>query len=100
MRDSSVMLLGCPQTQTASRRRTPGPSGPLVCRRLANRLDIQGVNAAVRVETCDPRQTGVDHGAHAVNRNRGLGHVGGNDDFAARSWTHGPVLFGWRQLTI
>ncbi len=49
-----------------------------------------------------PRETGIDHDAHALDGQRGLGDAGGEHDLAGaeRGRRHRPVLLGRRQGAV
>ena len=73
-------------------------AGALVRRGLADRLDRQLLDLAAVAVALDARRAGVDHVADARHGQRGLGHVGGQHDAAARcAASKTRVLLGLRQ---
>ncbi|MNN19072.1 hypothetical protein D3C81_1323010 [compost metagenome] len=76
-----VLILG-PQAITHARLQAPGPARALGGAGLGNALGVETGHAAAGVETRHPRQPGIDHHAHAVDGQTGLGDVGGQHHFA------------------
>ena len=60
----------------------------------------QRVDAAIRIVARDARQAAVDHQPDAVDGQRGLGDVGGDDDLALVVAGHGGVLVARRQFAV
>jgi hypothetical protein len=60
------------------------PPLSLVGARPRDPLDLQARGARARVVAREPRHAGVDHVDDPWNRQRGLGHVGGEDDAPLR----------------
>ncbi len=75
----------------------PAPSGPLVGAGLADRLDRQPLHLEPLAVTADPRRARVHHVADAGDGQRGLGHVGGHHDPAARVAGEDAVLLSGGQ---
>jgi hypothetical protein len=63
-------------------------------------LDGEGGDAGPRVVRGQADQAAVDHGDDAVDRHRGLGDVGGEDQLGARTWLYGQVLLVGRELAV
>ena len=96
----AVLRLG-PQTQTMAGRGAARATRALIRRGAADFLNEQSVDPTIRIEPGDPRQPGVDHQAHAVDGQGGLGDVGSNNHLAfARVSGQGGVLFAWWQLAV
>ncbi len=72
-------------------------AGPLVGRRLGDRLDREALDLGPLVVPGDPGRAGVDHRSDAGHGERGLGDVGGDDDPSAGMGREHPVLLGGRQ---
>jgi hypothetical protein len=81
LRGAFIVFGTRPEAQTFARRSAPGPTGALIAAGLGNFFDEQRVDAAIRIVTGDARQAGINHEAHAVNRDARLGDVRGHDDF-------------------
>lgn len=96
-----VLVLG-PQAITHARLQAPGPTGALGGAGPGNTLGVEAGHAAARVETRHPRQPGIDHHAHAVDGQAGLGDVGRQHHFALarRSRFDGRALRRQVQLTV
>ncbi len=78
-------------------RHTAAPTGPLVRRRLADRLDGQPLDLGAAVVARDAGGARVDDVAHAGHGDRRLGHVGGEDDAPPAVGAEGALLLGRRQ---
>src|SRR5438093_7696555 len=89
-----------PQPQTLSRRGSSCAPGALFGARLADSLDEQRVDAAVRVVARNTRQTAVDDQPDALDRDGGLGHIRGNDHFRMVVLRNGLILIARRQFTM
>ena len=89
-----------PQADATARTGTAGAAGALFGGSLRDRLDEQGVDAAVRVEAGDAGETGVDHRADARNGQGSLGDVGRDDHLAAGAWLDRPILLFRRKLAV
>ena len=76
------VLILRPQAITNTRFQSPGPARTLGGAGLGNPLSIEARHAAARIETRHPRQPGIDHHAHAVDGQTGLGNVGRQHHFA------------------
>ncbi|VVO27028.1 hypothetical protein PS708_04679 [Pseudomonas fluorescens] len=76
-----VLVFG-PQAITHARLQAPCSTGALGGAGAGNALGIEAGHAASGVETRHPRQPGVDHDAHAVDGEAGLGNVGRQHDLA------------------
>ena len=59
------------------------PPGPLIGGGLGDRDQLEPGQTCGRRDTELPRQSRVDHGGDAGDRQRGFSHVGGEDDLAA-----------------
>ena len=94
------MLCFGPETQAKPVRGTAGAASPLVSRVAADLFGKQRVDAAVRIETKHARQAAVEHGPHVRNRQRSLGDVGGDDDFAPGAGRDSEVLLSLSQLAV
>ena len=99
LRTMRVLLLR-PEPPAQARRSAAGAPGALVGRGAADLLDQQGVDAAIRIVARNARQAAVDHTPDAVNGQRGLGDVGGDDDLALIVAGHGGVLVARRQFAV
>ncbi len=77
-----VLDLG-PQPHRHARSEAPGPPRPLVGRRARGGDRLQPGEAGGGVEQRRPGQPGVDHDAHPLDRQAGLGDVGGQHHLAA-----------------
>ncbi len=75
----------------------PAAAGPLVGRRLADRLDRQPLHLGARRVAGDARDAAVDDVPDAGHGQRRLGDVGGEHDAATRVAGEDPVLLGGRQ---
>ena len=75
------------------------PAAPraLLCRGLADGLDLQLLDLVAPAVALDPREPGVDHVADAGHRQRGLGHVGGQHDAPAVAGLEDTILLLLRQ---
>ncbi|GAO02033.1 hypothetical protein PSR1_00900 [Anaeromyxobacter sp. PSR-1] len=85
--------------------RAPGPRaagapGPLRRRGAADLLHLERGQAGPGRVRGDPGEAGVHHRHHAVDGDRGLGHVGGEDHLAARSRPHRAILLLRRQVAV
>ena len=98
-RTLAVLAFG-PQSQAPAGRSASGASGTLICGSAADLLHQQRVDAAARIEARDARQAAIDHYAHAFDRERSLGDVGGDDRLALVVVRQRRVLLRRRQLTI
>ena len=87
-----VLLMRGPEAQAMARRGAAGATGALVGRGAADFFDEQCVDAAVGIVARNTRQAAVDHQAHAVDGERGLRDVGGDDDLAPVVLRHRGVL--------
>jgi hypothetical protein len=76
------MFLARPKPHANARRGASGAARALVGVRLRDFINQQRVDAAVGVVAGNPREAGINHQPHAVNRQRGLGDVRGDDDLA------------------
>ncbi|MNO55022.1 hypothetical protein D3C76_455050 [compost metagenome] len=77
-----VMLGLGPQAVTHAGLQAAGTAGALSGTGARDALGVQTSHAAARVETRYPGQACVDHHAHAVDGQAGLGDVGGQHHFA------------------
>ena len=75
-------------------------AAPLGCRGERDRFRAERVEAGARVTAQDTSEAAVDHGAHAIDRDRGLRDVGRDDDLAAPARANGAVLLFGRQLAV
>ena len=71
--------------------------GPLVGRRLRDRLDQQLFDLAAKAVALDAGGAAVDHKADPGHRQRSLGHIGGQHDAPAAVGLKNTVLLGLRQ---
>ena len=69
-------------------------------RRAAILRDLQRRQARPGRVRGDAGQARVDHRGHAVDGDRGLGHVGGEDDLAPRGRAHRAVLLLGREVAV
>ena len=99
LRAAGVLRLA-PQAETAAGGGAPGAPGTLLGGGARDFSDEQRVDATPRLKRGDAGQAGIDHGAHALNGDRGFGHVGGNDDFRAWAGRDGRFLRGGRQRAV
>jgi hypothetical protein len=72
----------------------------LVGARLRDRLDRQVLDLGAMAVARDPRRTGVDHVLDAGNGQRGLRHVGREDDPATPVRLEDPMLLGVREPCV
>ena len=94
------MFLPRPKPHANARRGAARPARALVGGRLADLLDEQRVDAAIRIVTRNARQPAVNHQPDAVNGQRGLGDVGGNDHLALAVTRHRGVLVLGRKFAV
>ena len=80
--------------------RAPGPAGTLVRRGAADFLDEKCVDAAARIEPRDPGEAAVEDEPHAVDRERGFGHVRGDDRLALLVRREGGVLLARGEVAV
>ncbi|MFM9146611.1 MAG: ATP-dependent helicase C-terminal domain-containing protein [Verrucomicrobiota bacterium] len=66
-----LVIRARPEAHAKPGARATGTSGALLRGRPGDRLDHQRVDAAMRIETGDPGQPGVDHRADAVEQDEG-----------------------------
>ena len=83
-----------------SGRGATGATCPLVRCGVADFFDEQRVDAAIGIISRYTRQTAVDHQANAVDGERGLRDVSGDDDFAPVISGHRRVLIDGRQFAV
>ena len=79
---SAIFLLR-PEPDALARRGASGPSGSLGCRSFADSRQLEAIQSALRVERCNTRKSAVDHGANAVDRERCLRDIRGENDFTS-----------------
>ncbi len=96
---AAMLTLG-PEANARSRGRPSGPTRALVCRRATDPECFPAVDAASTIVTDCPRQTAVDDGGHAVDRQRGLGDVCAQNDLPAIALPERTILFFSRQRTV
>ncbi len=94
-------LLG-PQAQAEAGLEAAGTTAPLVGRGLVHAHGLQPCHARARREAWHAHQAGIDHEAHAFDRQAGLGDRGGEHDLAPAGgrWRDGAVLLGGRQVAV
>ncbi|MNJ33844.1 hypothetical protein D3C77_285340 [compost metagenome] len=72
-----LLMLGLgPQSITHPRLKATGTTGTLGGAGSGDTLGVEAGHAAARVEARHTRQAGIDHHAHAINGQAGLGNVG------------------------
>ena len=94
-----VAALG-PKPVARSRRGAAGAAGALVGGGAADLLDQQRAKAALGVEAGDAGHAAVDHVTDAVDGHRGLGDVGGDNDFSAVAPGEGAILIGRWEVAV
>ncbi len=96
------MLVAAPQAVGRAGAETAGAAGALVGAGARDALRLQAIGASAEVEAGDARIAAVDHGAHALHRQAGLGDVGGENDLAAAvaRWLQRGVLLGGGQVAV
>ena len=87
-----VKVLRRIEPDDASGSGTAGPARPLVCRRPADAPHLKRRKPRPGRVRRDPRQSAIDHGGDALDGERALGHVGGEDQPRAPGRQHGAVL--------
>src|SRR4029077_13346164 len=98
-RARGMVALG-PEPQAKSRRGAARASGALLRGNPADLLDEQHVDAPMRIVAGNSRQARVDDHRDAVDRQGGLGHIGGNNDLAPTGPGNRFVLLGGWKLTV
>ena len=93
---ASVVLLGV-QADADAGRDPAAPPGPLVGRRLRDRLDRQSLHLQPAAVAGDAGRPGVDDVAHAGHGDRRLGDVRAEHDAPAAVRLEDAVLLGRRQ---
>ncbi|KIG12696.1 putative periplasmic protein kinase ArgK [Enhygromyxa salina] len=81
----------------------PGPARatrPLGRRGPGDRAQTHAWQAAARIKVGDARLAAVDYRDHTVDRDRGLGHVGAEDQLARVAGCDRVILLRARQLTM
>jgi hypothetical protein len=100
MRRPLIVLRPRPEPDAMARRRTAGAPRALVRIRLRNFFDQQRVEAPVRVVTRDPRQPGINHQSHAINRDARLRHIRGHHHLRPLVPRHRRILILRRQFAV
>ena len=100
LRGPVVMLALGPQPHAAARRGAARAARALLGAGAGDALDEQRIDAAVRIEARDLRLPSVDDHAHAVDGQRSLGDVRGDDDLAPFAPRHRGVLLGGGQFAV
>ena len=93
LRPRLVVLLGV-EADAHARRHPPAPAGALGCTRPADRLDGQPLDLGALAVAGDPGGARVDDVADAGDGERGLGHVGREDDPPPAPPVEHAVLLG------
>src|SRR5438105_62729 len=81
-----------PEAYASARPGSTSAAGALRGRCLADPSQVKAVETALRVVMGRSCQTAVDHGRHAINRQRGFGDVGREDNLPPRAGPQGHVL--------
>jgi hypothetical protein len=85
-----------PEAPHAAGSQASGPAGALRRGVGGNPLEVQRIDAAVRIVACDLVQAGVDDSGDAGNGQRRLRDVRGQDDAPRRACRDGAILIGRR----
>ena len=89
------------QSRSAKPRRgAPRAARPLIGGGPADFFHEQRIDAAIRIEPRDARQPAIDHHAHAVDGQRGLRDVRGDDDLPLPVVRQRRILIGHGQLPM
>ena len=100
LRRAARVLALRPQSHAAPGRGAARATRTLVGAGPRDFFHQQGVDAAVGVELRLPRQPRIHHDSHAVNGQRGLRHVGRDDDLARTRPGHRAVLRFGREFAV
>ena len=93
-RFARLEILLAVETHAEARAGAAAAAAALFAAGLRDAADAQAGGAGARVVAGDARQPGVDHGADARHGDRGLGHVGGDDDLASVRGPENLALVG------
>jgi hypothetical protein len=88
------------EAEAATRAGAAGSAGALGRGGAGDLGDAEGGDAGPRVVRGQADQAAVDHGDHAVDRHRGLGDVGAEDQAAVCTWPKGQVLLIGGELAV
>src|ERR1035437_5161439 len=94
------MLLPRPEAAAKARRRAASPAGALVRGGPAYLFNQERVDAAIGIVARDAGQAAVNHTPDAVDGQRSLGDVGGDDDLALVVARHCGVLLARREVSV
>ncbi len=94
-----LLALG-PKPHAVSWRGAARATKPLLRGGPADLFDQQRVDPAMRIEPRHAGESAVDHHAHAVDGQRGLRHVGRDDDLPFLARRNRGVLLRGRQLAV
>ena len=94
-----VVPLG-PKPHADTRRGATRTTGALGRGGGADFFDEERVDAPVGIMTGDAGQPGIDDERDAIDRQRGFGDIGRNDDLASAPAIHGLVLLGSGKLAM
>ena len=98
--DAPRMFTLRPEAEADAGGRATGAARALIGGGTTDLLDQEGVDAAARVEARDAGEPAVDHTGDPVDGERGLGHIGGDDDLASSSGGHGGILIGGGEFAV
>ena len=94
-----MIALG-PEAHAEARRGAARTACTLSCRGGANFFDEKRIDAAIRIVARHPREARVHHQSHAIDRQRCLGDIGGNNHLSPIRAVHRTVLLGGRELAM
>ena len=94
-----MVTLG-PEAHAESRRGAPRTACTLGCGGGADFFDKKRIDAAIRVVAGHSCEARVNDERHAIDRQRCLGDIGGDDHFSAMGAVHSAVLLGSGEFSM
>ena len=100
MLGTALKIIQRVQTQRPAGRGAGGAACPLRGRSFANATNLQRRQASPGRIAGDSSQPAIDHRGDAVDGDRTLGDVGGQNEFTPGRGLDGTILLGWREVSM